>query len=62
AGTPARNICAICLSRQSHEVARCQAPTMWNGSASRCRRSNKGAVIDPKGRELCLDWQRPRGC
>ncbi|KAI0308524.1 hypothetical protein OF83DRAFT_1020224, partial [Amylostereum chailletii] len=54
--------CAICLSRQPHNVAQCHAGTTWDGRASRCRRNPKGVILDPEGWALCLDWQRARGC
>lgn len=55
-------VCAICLGRREHIVSKCTAPVLWNGAPSRCRRSSRGQILNPLGFEICLDWQRSKGC
>ncbi|KAI0027736.1 hypothetical protein K488DRAFT_29469, partial [Vararia minispora EC-137] len=54
--------CGVCLSRQSHDVMRCNSPTLWNGKPARSRRDSKGHITNPRGQALCVEWQRPRSC
>ncbi|KZT18307.1 hypothetical protein NEOLEDRAFT_1020193, partial [Neolentinus lepideus HHB14362 ss-1] len=56
------SVCALCLSRQPHNVRHCQATKTWDGQNPRCRREPNGLLSNPSGRVLCMDWQLPSGC
>lgn len=62
ASLQARAICAICLGIEAHNVAKCAACKLWDGSKARCCRNEEGRIINPLGQILCIDWQRSRGC
>ena len=55
-------ICAVCLGIFKHDVSKCSSDTFWDGTKARCRRNDKGRIINPAGLILCVDWQRPNGC
>jgi hypothetical protein len=55
-------ICAVCLGIFKHDVSKCSSDSFWDGSKARCRRNDKGRIINPAGLVLCVDWQRPNGC
>jgi hypothetical protein len=57
--------CAICLSRNPHDVTQCDANTLWDGhTPSFARKGDKGAKLrnSSTGDSLCLDWNLPRSC
>ncbi|KAI0076916.1 hypothetical protein K474DRAFT_1558384, partial [Panus rudis PR-1116 ss-1] len=60
-----RQVCAICLTDSQHHqgpIHRCNAELLWSGGKARCYRNEKNRIAAPGGREICLDWQRTRGC
>ena len=54
-------LCAICLGEHSN-VHKCSSATLWDGQQARCHRNKAGRLVDPRGRTLCLDWQRFGKC
>lgn len=54
--------CAVCLGRHRHEISKCAADTLWDGSKIRCKQNEQGRIINPNGLIICSDWQRPSGC
>ncbi|KAF8172747.1 hypothetical protein BJ912DRAFT_839910, partial [Pholiota molesta] len=54
--------CAICLGRHRHDISRCSSETLWDGNAARCKRNERGRLVNPEGIVICSDWQRPRSC
>lgn len=54
--------CTLCLGRHRHDISACTATTLWDGSPARCRRNEKGRLVNPNGFVICNDWQRPNGC
>ncbi|TEB36463.1 hypothetical protein FA13DRAFT_1622883, partial [Coprinellus micaceus] len=62
AGTAALLACTICLSREPHNVAQCDAKQLWDGVPAHCQKTDTGRLQDPKGKILCFDWQRATGC
>ncbi|KAJ7369215.1 hypothetical protein DFH08DRAFT_618040, partial [Mycena albidolilacea] len=53
--------CATCLG--THEsFSKCRSRTLWNGAAARCYRDEHGKLTNPNGVNICLDFQRDRGC
>jgi hypothetical protein len=66
-GSDARGLsaCAICLSRNPHDVAQCDATLLWDGhTPAFARKGDKGAKLRTAntGDTLCLDWNLPRSC
>jgi hypothetical protein len=66
-GTDSRGLsaCAICLSRNPHDVTQCDANTLWDGhTPTFARKGDKGAKLRTtnSGDSLCLDWNLPRSC
>ncbi|KAJ7243503.1 hypothetical protein C8J57DRAFT_1191823, partial [Mycena rebaudengoi] len=62
-GSDGLSVCAICLGRFRHDVSKCSARVLWNGSTkSRTRRTEDGQLINPAGHSICLSWQRPNSC
>jgi hypothetical protein len=66
-GTDVRGLsaCAICLSRNPHDVTQCDANLLWDGhSPAFARKGDKGAKLRAasSGDSLCLDWNLPRAC
>lgn len=63
AGQPGPSACALCLGRFRHNVHKCESEFLWDKrTKTRCRRNAEGHLVNPEGRELCYDWQRPKGC
>ena len=56
------SICAICLGRHPHDVAKCSSSTLWNGGTARCSRNDRGRIVNPHGVEVCTEFQREQGC
>lgn len=54
--------CAVCLGRHRHVVSQCNSKTRWNGGAARCTRNPEGRICNPNGTQLCMEWQKPKGC
>ena len=57
--------CAICLGRNPHDVAQCDATLLWDGhTPTFARKGDKGAKLRTanSGDTLCLDWNLPRPC
>lgn len=55
--------CALCLGRFRHNIHKCTSEFLWDKrTKTRCCRNTEGHITNPEGRELCYDWQRPRGC
>jgi hypothetical protein len=57
--------CAICLSRNPHDVTQCDANLLWDGhTPSFARKGDKGAKLRnaTSGDTICLDWNLPRSC
>ena len=55
--------CPVCLSRESHSVRYCQAPTIWNGKQkTKSTRDDEGKLLDESGRRLCQNWNQSIGC
>ncbi|KAJ7847775.1 hypothetical protein B0H13DRAFT_1451643, partial [Mycena leptocephala] len=54
-------VCAICLGTHAL-VSKCRSTTLWNGSAARRFRDNRGKLTNPNGVNICLDFQRASGC
>jgi len=57
--------CAICLSRNPHDVMQCDANVLWDGhNPTFARKGDKGAKLRTasSGDTLCLDWNLPRSC
>ena len=62
ASTPL-SACTLCLGRQPHAVATCNAARFWDDSAkTHCSRNDRGRLINPGGTIICSDWQKPNGC
>jgi hypothetical protein len=66
-GTGARGLsaCTICLGRNPHNVAQCNADILWDGyRPSFARKGDQGARLRTasSGDALCLDWNLPRSC
>ncbi|KAF8149508.1 hypothetical protein B0H34DRAFT_635480, partial [Crassisporium funariophilum] len=61
-GTDGPSACAVCLGRHRHDIGKCVSDTLWDGAPSRCRRNERGRLVNPEGVILCSDWQRPQGC
>jgi hypothetical protein len=66
-GTDSRGLsaCAICLSRNPHDVTQCDANLLWDGhTPAFARKGDKGAKLRAAntGDTLCLDWNLPRSC
>lgn len=59
---PRGGVCAICLGRHEHSFARCEARSLWDGSAGVAKKGEHGKLVGPDGLPLCYDWQLPRGC
>ncbi|KAK7000370.1 hypothetical protein R3P38DRAFT_2561857 [Favolaschia claudopus] len=54
-------VCAICLG--SHEnLSKCRSKTLWNRSPARCYRDQSGKLSNPQGINICLEFQRAKGC
>jgi hypothetical protein len=51
--------CAICLSRNPHDICSCEALTLWDDSPSYAWRSAQD-IIDPDESPPCLDWNQKR--
>ncbi|KAH7907932.1 hypothetical protein BJ138DRAFT_987642, partial [Hygrophoropsis aurantiaca] len=63
AGQPGLTACAVCLGRFRHNVHKCTSSLLWdNTTKSYCHRNPEGRLVNPKGLQLCYDWQRPNGC
>ncbi|KAF8151702.1 hypothetical protein B0H34DRAFT_616616, partial [Crassisporium funariophilum] len=54
--------CAVCLGRHRHDIGKCVSDTLWDGNSSRCKRNERGRLVNPEGIILCSDWQRPQSC
>ncbi len=55
--------CAVCLGRQSHQVAKCTAAVLWDGrTPAYARRDEQGRLSTSQGKPLCTEWQLRRGC
>ncbi len=57
--------CAICLSRNPHDVAHCDAQFLWDGHTPVfAQKGDKGAKLRAarSGDSMCLDWNLPRAC
>ena len=55
-------VCALCLSRRKHDIYRCNATQIWDGSKTWASRHGDNRLVDPDGNSLCMDFQRPNGC
>ena len=53
---------ALCLSRRKHDIYRCNATQIWDGSKTWASRHRDNRLVDPDGNSLCMDFQRPNGC
>ncbi|TEB22826.1 hypothetical protein FA13DRAFT_1574083, partial [Coprinellus micaceus] len=45
-----------------HDIYKCAAATLWDGSPAHCRRNSKNRLQDDSGQELCSNWQTSHGC
>ena len=57
--------CAVCLSRNPHDVTQCDAVLLWDGhTPTFARKGDKGAKLRAatSGDTICLDWNLPRSC
>lgn len=54
--------CPTCLGRHPHCIHQCNDPKLWDGTPAYVRRNSKGRLVDPNGKTLCSDWQKPNGC
>lgn len=54
--------CPVCLGRNRHRVASCQATKMWNGKDTVSSRTSSGRILNKHGSVICSDWQRPNRC
>lgn len=54
--------CTLCLGRHPHNIARCDATSLWDGTATFCKWNDKGRLLHRDGTVLCSEWQLPRGC
>lgn len=54
--------CAVCLSRESHDVRNCNRTTLWNGKPARVSRTSYNRIANPSGVQLCVAFQTVRGC
>lgn len=58
-----RAVCAVCLGRHRHDMRQCNTATTWSGKPARCRRDPVShRVLDPRGVQLCIEWQRQTRC
>jgi hypothetical protein len=62
ASSSAMSACAVCLSRQKHQVHKCAATKFWSGDPARCTRNDRGRLINPDGAVICGDFQKTAGC
>lgn len=63
AGQTGSSACALCLGRFHHNIHKCTTELLWDGQTkARCSRNAAGHLVNPQGRELCYDWQRPNSC
>ncbi len=57
--------CAVCLGRNPHDVAQCDAQVLWDGhTLAFAQKGDKGAKLRAArtSNTLCLDWNLPRTC
>ncbi|KAI0080623.1 hypothetical protein K474DRAFT_1556321, partial [Panus rudis PR-1116 ss-1] len=58
-----RQVCIICLTaNHKGPMNACSAEFLWNGDRARARRNSQNRIVAPSNREICIDWQRARGC
>ncbi|TEB21850.1 hypothetical protein FA13DRAFT_1614423, partial [Coprinellus micaceus] len=62
AGSATRQACTLCLGRHPHDIYKCAAAILWDGSPAHCRRNSKNRLQDDSGQELCSNWQTSHGC
>jgi hypothetical protein len=54
--------CTLCLGRHPHNIARCDATSLWDGTSLFCKWNDKGRLLHRDGAVLCSEWQLPRSC
>lgn len=54
--------CTLCLGRHPHNITRCDATALWDGTSLFCKWNDKGRLLHRDGNVLCSEWQLSRGC
>ncbi|KAH8091367.1 hypothetical protein BXZ70DRAFT_482736 [Cristinia sonorae] len=58
----AGGVCVICLSRRTHNLSKCNATKLYNGTPAHVHRNKEGRIVDRHNQELCFEWQLAQGC